>query len=324
MAINLDVKNLDDYPDVTKRITLDIDSLVPVGTEADEKFVLKASTSAYSNNVSKTAIADTYVTEFNVGWVKSTGMTGNSGKFLLDATHNTIKIKMDATVSGTDGNGYYQITLDYTSDGRSKSGEDIAADMELKIRDIDCVTADTGYQLAYTNSSVEFKNGKFWITSGTLGRYYTGSYRSSVDVVPGATNDCSIILGFNMPVSSEDLSGIAISESLIVQNYIADSTPLYIGVGTGVTADDCLIITDGTNTDYFPVLAVSGTILTVPTMASNSFTGISHNYTVTNGAKVQILRIQDPDNKPNSWCTSIDDIMRYGMKGIVNQIDFSS
>ena len=326
MAINLDVQDVDQYPGTTKRVTIDQDTIVPAGMEGDEKFVVKITTTAYSDNTVNTAIQDLYIMDYDIGWIKSNGLAGAGGKFALDATHNTLRIKMDATVSGSDGSGYYPITLEYNTNGMSKTGETIAADMETKINAISCVTADTGYQLAYSNASVEFKNGKFWITSGTIGRSYTGAYRSSVAVASGTTNDCSTLLGFNTSISSEGIANTAVAEALITQDYTADSATLYIGAGTGVSTGDCAMITaDGTTKDYFTILSVAGagTTLTVPTMGTNGYTGISNSYTVASGTKVQILREQDPDNEPNSWCTSFDDLVRYGIKNIVNQIDFS-
>ena len=58
MAINLDTQNLQEYPGVTKRVTLDQEQIVPYDNEGDEVFLLSFSTTAYSNNSSRTAIQD--------------------------------------------------------------------------------------------------------------------------------------------------------------------------------------------------------------------------------------------------------------------------
>jgi hypothetical protein len=169
MALNIDTQDIDAYPGTVKRVTVDQSQIVPIGFEGDEQFVVTIGTSAYSDNTLRTAIQDLYVTDFIAGWCKSSGFAGSSGKYSLDATHNTIRVKMDATVSGVGQTGYYPITLDW--DDSARSGELVAQDMEDKIRAVTCSGADAGYQLAYTNASVEYKNGKFWIVSGSIGRY---------------------------------------------------------------------------------------------------------------------------------------------------------
>jgi hypothetical protein len=98
-----------------------------------------------------------------------------------------------------------------------------------------------------------------------------------------------------------------------------------ISAGTGVAAGDCLMITDGTNTDYFT--AISGTTdtsLVVPTLAIHNYAAITHNYTIADGARIQLLREQDPEGEPSSWYDSVDSVVRYGIKVIVNEIDYSS
>lgn len=326
MAINIDTQDIDQYPGTIKRVTIDQDTIVPTGFEGDEQFVIKVSTTAYSDNTTNTSIPATYITDFDIGWAKSSGLAGTGGKFALDSTHCNLKVKMDNTISGSDGSGYYTITLAYDANGISLKGEVVAVDMENKIRAITCVTADTGYQYAYSNASVEFRDGKFWITSGTIGRYYTGEYKSSVSITAADTNDCSALLGFNIPITSESVANTTVPEALITANYTTDTATLNISPGTGVVAGDCLLITDGVNKDYFTALTVDGTktTLTVPTTATNSFAGIAHSYTVASGTKVQILREQDPDGQPTAWCSSVDSIIRYALKNMINLIDYSS
>lgn len=324
MAINIDTQDIVQYPGNVKRVTVDQTKIVPTGFEGDEQFAMTISTNAYSDNVSSTAISDLYIMDLTIGWAKSSGLTGTAGKYLLDTTNNTMGVKLDATVSGSDESGYYQITLDYNMGGTPKSGEDIAVDMEAKIRDITCEVADTGFQLAYTNCSVEYKESKFWIVSGSFAESFTGDYRSSVAVTSGTTNDCSELLGFSNPVTSESLAGNSTVESLITANYTADTGTLSINTGTGVVSGTCCSITDGTNTEYFTVLGVSGGDLTVATNFSNSFTGIANSYTTANYSRVQILQEQDPDSVPQSYVNSIDGLVKYGLKSIINQIDYSS
>lgn len=324
MAITIVTQDLENWPGITKNITVDQVKMTPTGYEGDEQFMLNFSTTAYSDNTARTAISTIYVMDYNAGWCKSSGFTGSNGKFALNSSNCNLKIKLDATVSGSDGSGYYTITLDH-SDGAYISGDSIAEDMEKKIRAIAVVTADVGFSLSYMNTSVEFKDGQFWIVSGSIGKYFTGADRSSVKVAAASSNDCSAMLGFNLQTTSEGLAGITVRETIISNNYTKDTTPLQVNAGSGVTAGDCLFITDGVNSDYFT--AISGTTDTdvvVATDAVNSYIGINHDYTTSSGARVQILREQDPDGEPLSWYTDIDSITRFGIKSIINQIDYSS
>lgn len=323
MAINVNTQDIDQYPGVVKRVTVDQAQLIPTGFAGDEQYVITISTSAYSDNTLNTAIQDLYIMEFDAGWCKSSGLRGTGGKFALDATHKSLKIKMDATVSGTDGNGYYTITLEH-SGGLGIAGSAVAADMEAKIRDITVETGDTGYQLAYTNTTVEFTDGKFRIISGSIGRYYSGQYRSSVDVISADTNDCTAILGFDVPVKSETIDSIAIGETLLYADYTGGTTPLQLDSVNGLSVGDSLAITDGNNTEYFPVLAISGTNVTVPITGTNGFDGIANDYATASGSQVQLLRMQDPDVRPLTYFDSVDSLVRYGIKSIINQIDYSS
>jgi len=326
MALNISTQDLENYPGNVKTVTVDQAQIVPTGFEGDEQFVLKFSTTAYSDNTNNTAIQDIYVTNIKTGWCKSSGFAGSGGKFSLDSTHNKLNIKIDnsATTSGI-GGGYYEITLDYNQDETPVSGNTIAADMEEKIRALILDTVDTGFSLSYKNASVEYLDGKFYIVSGSVSEYHTGNNRSSVKVLPGSTNDCSKELGFDLTIDSEALAGISIKEYYITVNYTTDTTPLTIAAGTSVDAGDCLMITDGVNTDYFTALSgTTDTSVVVPTSGNNNFVGIAHSYTTASGARIQILRQQDPEGVPSAWYTDVDSITRWGIKSIVNQIDYSS
>lgn len=331
MAIRIDTQDLENYPGTVKTVTTDQDQIVPSGYEGDEKYVLSFSTTAYSDNDNNTAIQTIYITNFRAGWCKSSGFTGSNGKFALDSTHNKMKVKIDATVSGADGSGWYEITLDH-SNGAYISGESVAEDMEDKIRAIaDSIhTADTGFTLSYKNASVEFEDGQFMIIAGSVGKYYTGPSRSSVQVAAGSTNDCHAMLGFDLAMTSEDLAGVAVRETTLTANYTADGATLNVNSGLGVASGDALMITDGSNTDYFTAISgTTDTAIKVPTSGANGFTGISNSYSYSlpasgTGTKVQLLREQDPDGIPTMYYTDIDAITRFGIKSIIEQIDYSS
>lgn len=326
MAINNDVQDIDNFPGTIKRVTLDVDQVVPTDQNGDEKMMMVASTAAYSDNEDRTAIQSIYTMGAKIGWAKSSGLRGAVGKFNITDTANKLAISMDSTVSGVNvinGKGYYEIALEYNN-STPISGEDIAVDMQNKIRAVTCNASDVGYQLAYLNSDVEFVGGKFYISSGTIANNYTGTLKSAVSVKPAQTENCSDVLGFDQQVTSEDIADQNIIESRIVSDYTAGTTPLSIGLDTGAVVGDCICISDGTNTDYCTVLGVSNGDLTVPTTATNSFDGIANSYLVADGAYIQIIRKQDPDVVPNSYCTDVDSLFRYMSKSIINQIDFSS
>jgi hypothetical protein len=322
MSINVSTQDLENYPGNSKTVTVDVTSLVPTGYEGDEQIVIRVYTNAYSDIANRTAIQDLYITEAKSGWIKSSGFKGSV--FQLDSTHNTFRLKIDTTVSGVDGSGYYNVVLDHDN-GANIPGDTVAEDMETKIRAIPAGVqwnaADAGYVLAYKNCSVEFDNGKFKIISGSMGDSYVGSDKSSVAVASGTSNDCLSLLGFDLPISTETLAGVQIREAQLTQNYpyAGDYTVLYTSGGTGATTGDAMAITDGTNTDYF---IVQGTGPATGQFAVTSGT-ISNSYTAEE-AKVQILKMNDPEFEPTPAHNSIDDIARYGLKNMVNQIDYSS
>lgn len=326
MAISINVQDLENYPGTVKRVSIDLESVVPLNMEGDEQFVLSASTSAYSDNTTRTAIQDLYVTELRSGWCKSSGFAGSSGKFYVDDTHKTMRVRIDATVSGTDGSGYYDVTLTPNEDSTPITGEVIASELETNIRALagSLNTADTGFYSAYRNASVEYQNGKFWIISGSISPYYSGNNRTSVVVASGTTNDCSEVLGFDLPTTSYTLSNVAVKETLLTADYTVGDSTLTVNTGTGATAGRVFMITDGDNIDYFT--ALSGTTdssIVVATNASNNYDGIINNYTASK-AKLQLMREQDPESVPTNWYTSIDQLVRFGIKTISNQIDYSS
>lgn len=317
MALTIDIQDLDNFPGTTKRITVDQDKIVALGSGGDETFVVSVSTTGYSDNVARTAIPTLYVTDFKAGWCKSSGFVGTNGKFAVSDTANKLKVRLDASTLD------YEITLNSDASGVPVAGEVIAEDLQDKIRSIviDPEGADAGFALSYKNATVEFKNNKFWIISGSIGGHYTGDNRTSVAVSAGDLNDCSAVLGFDLSTTSEDLASISIKEAPVVTDFTANGTTLVVGPGTGITASDCAVVTDGTNKTYFKVSSVAenggNTEITV------GVGDINQDYT-SYVSRIQVLREQDPEGTPGSIHTSIDDVVRFGIKSIANQIDFSS
>jgi len=322
MAINIGTQDLENYPGNSKTVTIDVASLVPTGYEGDEQIVLRVYTNAYSNNTNRTAIQDLYITEAKSGWIKSSGFKGSV--FQLDSTHNTFRISLDTTVSGYTGDGWYNVELAH-SNGSSLPGNQVAADMETKIRAIpfgnQWSTADDGYVMAYINCSVEFSDGKFKIISGSISDSYSGLDKSAVAVSSGITNDCADLLGFDMSMSSEELDGVRIKEAELLTNYTAGGSILYTSGGTGAQVGDAMAIKSAgpsPSLEYFIVgdLNPSGSDITISGTLQNNY--------VAHQAKVQLLRMNDPEFEPTSPYGNVDSIARYGIKNMVNQIDYSS
>ena len=320
MAINIDTQDLNNYPGNVKRVSIDQTSVVPQGYEGDEQFMLNITTTAYSDNVNRTRIQDYYVTSFKTGWCKSSGFVGT--KFALDSTHNSIEVKIDSTTSGIDS-GYYRITLEHNY-GIPLDADVVAADMETKIRAIanSLGTADIGYRIAYLNTVVEFTDSRFWIVSGSLGAYYSGANKSAVSIRPSLVNDCSELLGFDLSANSETADGQSVKEALVLTTFSGSTASgtgqITINQSVGAVVNDCMAITNNTDTDYFQITNVVGDT----TIYFNSAT-VNHDYTASK-AKVQLLRVQDPNTAPILWFDSIDKIIRHGIKTMMNQIDYSS
>ncbi len=315
MATNVTVYDLENYPDNSKSVSIDLKTIVPVGGEGDEKWVLMFATNAYSDATERTAIQDSFVRDIKAGWCKSSGLVGVGGKYTIDSSSDTLGITIDAAST-------YYIVLET---GTNLTGAAIASDMETKIRAIPDQGGftDTTYVNSFRSASVTYLDGKFYIISGSVAQYYTGSDRTSVAVTASGVDTCYDTLGFNLQISSESVAGSAIKEVLITSNYTANTDTLSIATGTGVVSGNAMYITDGTNEDYFT--AISGTTDTsvkVCTASNNSYTGISNSYT-SGEAKVQVLIPGDPDNEPVPYYGTVDSVVRWGIKNITNQIDFS-
>lgn len=311
MATTITVYDLEENPDNSKTLTIDQKSVLPVGAEGDEKWVLSFVTSAYSDIDASTSIQDIYVQEIKTGWLKSSGFVGTGGKFTIGSNSKLLKITLDASIG-------YEITLD---EGTNMTAQAIAEDMENKIRDL---TVAAGYTLAYMNASVEYMGGKFWIISGSVSPYYTGSTRSSVKVEKVGGDICYETLGFDLFIDSQTIAETSVKEAMLAIDYNLNSTPLTIDGGTDATTGDCFMIYDGTNKDYFTAISgTTSTVIVVCTHDNNKYVGIDHSYT-TSGTKVQRLREQDPDQAPAAYYDTVDAVTRWGIKSIANQIDYSA
>jgi hypothetical protein len=309
MATNITVRDLDNYPDISKTITVDQKTLVPTGAGGDEKWVLSFVTTAYSDNTNRTAIQGIYMQEVSTGWFKSSGLVSLGSNFIVSAGSKTLGLNID------NSSKWYYIELDeetYTLDA-------LAEHIEDKIREIPDtgVWSSTDDSLSYKNAQVEF-DGKFKIISGTVSEFYTGNNRTSVAVTYSGADTLYYDLGFDLGIGSYDVAITDVKESLVTGNCGPTSSDIDIHEMIGLVAGDPMAIADSTHTEYF--VAASGTTATNIVIASGT---LIYSYTAER-AKVQKLRIQDPDQEPVNYHSTIDSAMRWGIMSVINQIDFSS
>lgn len=310
MATNITVRDLDNYPDTSKTISVDQSTLVPTGAQGDEKWVLSFTTTAYSDSTALTGIQNIYVQEFSTGWNKSSGLVDLSGGVTIIPGSKSFKISID-------GSSYYDVML-----SEAIYGPDSLADhIQTVIRAIP-TTSGIGWnssddQLAFKNAIVEYNEGKLKIVSGNVSEFYTGGSKSAVHVMASGVDTLYKGLGFNLGMDSETIASTSIKESLVVTSCGPSSTAIIIETMSDLSVGDPMAIIDDSNTEYF--IAASGTtstnIVIISGTLTNSYTGME--------AKVQRLRVQDPDQEPVHYHSTVDSVMRWGIMSILNQIDFS-
>ena len=303
MATNINVFSLEDYPDNYKVVTLDHKQVVTVGMAGDESWVLSASTVATASG--SASIQDIYINKFILGWTKSTAF--NQGPYTVNATQKNLKVSI---------NGSTAREISLTESVVPISGDDVASDMQNKINSMAAVGAAEAGNLAFKNAWVTFDDGRFIIQSGSPTSSYIGSNRSSVVVSAGSTNDVSVHLGFFAQVNSVDIGTTSVNETYLSWPVVSASGWTYLEVNdeSAASAGDCVAITDGTNTEYRYVSSVTSGIININAALTNNY---------ASNSRVQTLRLQDPESQPVSVFESIDDVTRFAISSLVNQIDFS-
>jgi len=309
MARNITVYDLENYPDNSKTITVDQQSVVPTGYAGDEQWVLSFTTNAYSDRVLSTAIQDIYVQEMKTGWYKSSGLVTIGSTIAVSSGSKTLGLNVD------NSSKVYYIELTEENYGPDALAEHI----EDQIRAIPTAGSwsSSDDTLSYKNVQVEYLNGKFKIISGTVSEFYTGTTRTSVAVTYSGSDTLYYDLGFDLGIGSYDVASTSVTEKLVTSSCGPTSSAIVINTMTGLVAGDPIAITNNTNTDY--VIAQAGTTTTNIVIISGS---LNSSYTADR-ARVQKLRIQDPDQKPVMYHSEVDSIMRWGVMSILNQIDFS-
>jgi hypothetical protein len=303
MATNVYVYDLDNYPDTAKTVVVDLKSVVTLGAGGDEQWVVSASTTATSSG--SASIQDIFVRDTVLGWAKSNGIF--QGPYTVNASQNTMKVSIN-------GSTYRTITL--TNQTLTVPGSSVAEDMQTKIQNLSITGQVEAGNLAFKNATVDFSDGKFTIKSGVNTPSYTGSNRSSVEVLPGASNDISCHLGFFATNSSYSVASNSVRETYLDFPYTSVSGLTFIDVYDPSVAatGNCIGITDGTNSEYRYVSSVTASSININAALTNNYAAYS---------RVQVLKFQDPDSVPASSFDSIDDAVRFAITGLVNQIDFS-
>jgi hypothetical protein len=132
-------------------------------------------------------------------------------------------------------------------------------------------------------------------------------------------------VGLDNPLSSENLAARQIAETQLASAYTSGDL-LEVVSTAGITAGDAVKIADGTNSQ---VVAVSGAGVAGGlsasqirfTTQSGVATGLANSYTTS--AMVRLMHEVDVAD-PVSALTTVDELYRFGIDSIVNQIDFSA
>ena len=314
MAVNVTVRDIVNFPGGTaKTITLDITQIVPVGgdpLEGDEIWVTSAVTTATASGGG--SIENIFKNQMKRGYIESSGLAGSV--FNIPASAQ-MKIAIDEA-------GGVDIAL---TEANNVLGVDIATELEAAIKaeaEVGGGGAKLG-NLSYLNAQVRFSNGKFIIESGSVASSFTGTGRSSVALsAPDGpfTDALRAELGFDIATTSEGLAGRQLVETDLTAAY-SSGFLLTVTSTANLNAGDAFEVLDGTNTS---IALVSGTISSSVfrfTAVSGVELGLDNTY-----ALGSLVRKLHPVNvaDPVSVVDTVDELYRFSIDSIVNQIDFSA
>ncbi len=317
MAINVTIRDIVNYPGGTaKTITLDIAQIIPNGgnPEGDEIWVTSATTNATASG--SAAIENIFKNEMKRGFLK--GVPPATSLLDIGATSG-FKIAIDEAIgSGVD----IVMTV-----GTNLLPDDVAQDIEDQIRTSAEIGAGGGKEgnLSYLNAQVRFINGAFNIESGTVTERFTGSGRSSVAIdAPDSGTDLSETLGLHLTVSSELLAARQLAETALASAYTSGDI-LEVTSTAGFASGSPLQIRDTTNSQ---IVLISGAGVADGLTASQirfvSVSGVTLGLASTYLAGAQIRKYHDIDvADPVSAVSTVDQLYRYQIDSMVNQIDFS-
>lgn len=303
MAVNVSVFDLVNFPNNPKTVTVDISEVTPFGNGGEDAWVFSAITTATASG--SAAIQRLYISQSKMGWIKSSGL--KPGPYIVNGSQKHLKVSIDEDISQA-----VEIVLDENS--VAIGGTSVAKNIQAKLN----ATALTGGakvgNLAYLNASVQFVDGTFQIISGTASDEYTGITRSSVDVADGVTTTgLAAELGFDITFTTQGLATAPPIQTSLADPYTT-GTSFTISTSGLISGGDCIAITDGTNTEFRGIESGSGANITLSSGLANPYAA---------GSLVQVLSVQDPGGQPVSGYQSVDDIVKFSIASIVNQIDFS-
>ncbi len=318
MAVNVTVRDIENFPGGTpKTVTVDVVQIVPVGgsPEGDEIWISSSTTSATASGGG--SIESIFKNDVKRGFVRGKSVAAG---LITIAASTGLKIAIDESIgAGVD------VTLTEVTNALPS---DIAVDLEAKIK----AQADIGGgggkvgNLSYLNVQVRFADNKFQIESGTLSSTFTGSGRSSVAIsAPSSGSDVRAQLGLDIIDSSETLAARQISETTIASAYSSGDI-LEVSSTAGFSSGTAIVVKDGTNSQ---ILATSGVGVADGLTASQiqfitqsgGATGLERSYPT--GTLVRQLHEVDVAD-PISAVTTVDQLYRFSIDSMINQIDFSS
>lgn len=300
MAITETVRDVDNYPNKTKTVVLDLQKIIPIDNEGDEVYVINSTTTAVKPG--NTAISQVFIREYKAGYARSSGL--KSPPYNISGSNNALRISID-------GSSLRNLTL---TSGTGLSGEDVARDLESQITSLAASGQLESGNTAYLNTTVDFKNNKFLVVAGSISNTFTGVGRSSVTISSGTSNDATSSLGFDIYTSSEALAGMQAVEASLTATY-SGVGDLQVNNTTGLAAGQAFVIMSSANKEYFVASGVGANSIGV---TSGSITN-----TYPTGSLVQKIYERDAELTVASPYEDIDSIVRFALRGTANQIDFS-
>lgn len=318
MAISVTARDPINFPGGTgKTITLDIIQIVSVGgsPEGDTNWYTSSTTTATASGGG--SIQSIFKNQMKRGYIR--GVPPETSLIDVPATAR-FKVAIDEAIgSGVD------ITL---TAGTNLLSSDVAQDMENQIRSQAEIGGGGGKigNLSYLNAQVRFNNGVFQIESGTVTDKFTGTGRSSVAIgAPDSGTDVRELLGLHLTISSEELALRELAESSLAVSYTSGDIIEVVSTA-GFNAGESCEIRDTTNQQ---LVLISGAGVADGLTASQirfvtvsgASTGLANTYNV--GAQIRKFHpIAGSD--PVSAISTVDELYRFQIDSIVNQIDFSA
>lgn len=300
------VENLKDLnlPLKTKTCTLDQSKIIPVDNNGDEIYILSATAGTGSIKFGGGTIDPIFVREFKAGYARSSGKV--SAPFTFTSTNNSIQVSID-------GSTFRSIVL---ATGTGLTGDIVAQDLQEKITAYAGIGQLEASNLSFLNATCEFTNNKFVIVAGSVSNTYVGTGKTSVKVAAGVSNDASVSLGFDKYVNTEDLSSKLATETTLSSSYTAGGVTFSVATTSGLAAGQAFSVYDGTNREYFVASGVTSS-----TIGISGTNGLTNSY--ASGAIIQKIFERDPDAGIESPYKTVDQITRFTLRSIGNQIDFS-